>query len=86
MDDLFVGMNASALVTEELIAHIRGRGFEPYYVCGIRLNVPDPVNHLNPGETPGYLVGLDGFNRLYPNQIATFEVAYSEHWTVHSVH
>ncbi|MDD1770433.1 MAG: hypothetical protein LUO79_05035 [Methanomassiliicoccales archaeon] len=83
---LFAGMNSSSLVTEELIAHIRGTGFEPYYVCGIRLTTLDPVNRLYPGQTPGYIIGLDGFNKLSLNQNVTFDVSYNEIWTVHFVH
>ncbi len=85
VDKLVAGMDANSTISDELVAHLRGLGYEPYYVCSIRLDTPDPVNHLEKGQAVGYIVDVTSFNNAKIDGRVTFEVRQNEVVQAHGV-
>lgn len=87
VSDLFQGKGLNLTVNEEFEQELLNRGYsEIGYQASIRVSSKDPVNHLEPGDTMGYLVKRSDFNVLPMGASVEFEVEKGKSLWITDVH
>lgn len=87
LSDLFQGEGLNLTVDEALEGELLNHGYsEIGYQASIRVSSKDPVNHIEPGETMGYLVKRSDFNAMPMGASVEFEVTKGKSLWISHVH
>ena len=87
LNNLFQGKGLNLTVDEALEQQLLNHGYsEIGYQTSIRVSSKDPVNHLEPGDTMGYLVKRSDFNVLRMGASVEFEVQKGKTLWIADVH
>ena len=87
LGDLFQGKGLNLTVDEAFEQEMLNHGYsEIGYQASIRVCSEDPVNHLELGDTMGYLVKRSDFNVLQMGASVEFEVEKGKSFWITDVH